>query len=160
MPVTSNLKTNVHTSEQSDKEQSDDRRNNVANTYSWWHWRRSNENTDKKTPSNSPDKNEAQKNIQSIVEEKTDSMDASTSMITCEASKFDSSRQNSLENDGLEIKNDDSISSEIAEINSSCNNNEKFRKSLRLTSEEIVSAYAHNSAKIMVNNCLHLFRKA
>lgn len=124
-------------SEQIEKDQNDKHRNGAG--YSWWHWRRSNDNADKKTPSNSPDKNDTDRNVQSILEEKTESMDASMSMVTCENSKLESSRENSLESDALEHKNDDSISSELADINRIGANNEKFRKSLRLTSEQIVS---------------------
>lgn len=125
-------------SEQNEKDQNDKRRAN-AGTYSWWHWRRSNDNADKILPPNSSNKNDTDKNIQNIIEEKTESIDVSTSMVTCEASKLESSRENSLEIDGLDPKNDDSISSELADINKNSLSNEKYRKSLRLTSEQIVS---------------------
>lgn len=122
------------TSEQIEKDQNNKRHTSTA-SYSWWHWRRSNDNADKKSPSSSPDKNNTGKNIQSINEEQTESIDLSTSMVTCEMSKLEPSRENSLESDVMEHKNDDSINSELANIN----NTEKFRKSLRLTSEQIVS---------------------
>lgn len=50
---------------------------------------------------------------------------------------------NNLDNVDGAAKNDDSISSELGDVSKTSFSNEKYRKTLRLTSEQIVSVICH-----------------
>lgn len=148
-----------------DDPQQKDTENNRRNTsgYSWWKWsRRSTEsNSDKKSPPKELiDDQLSQQNVERVDEMKEvindlDSMtldeggsvDPSTEYITepQTVSELDLSADNADA-----AKNDDSISSELADISKSSFYSEKYRKTLRLTSEQIVRH--HYSKLSMYNN--------
>lgn len=98
-------------------------RRTSAGGYSWWNWRRS---TDK-AASKSPDQKKSSHSPNKIEQNKADDLE-----------QFITSRdvEDSYTGDN---KNDDSISSELADISKISYANEKYRKTLRLTSEQIVS---------------------
>lgn len=108
--VVSNNKENENENEKNDE----NRPNNTA-TYSWWTWRRSNDNRNI-----SPDKSITKEEIGIVKAEISSSNDV----------QIDSPLDNG--------KNDDSISSELANLSTN-SVNEKYRKTLRLTSDQIKS---------------------
>lgn len=132
----------------------DNRRNN-ASGYSWWKWRRSTDSADKKSP---PKELEGKELRQSV--ERTDDMkevindlenlnldysndadaDADVNAMAKHIEPPSELVQNlSVDNVDATAKNDDSISSELADVSKSSFCSEKYRKTLRLTSDQIVS---------------------
>lgn len=89
-------------------------RRNSNGGYSWWYWRRG-----QKSTSNSPDK---------LIDTSPDKADLQN------LSGF-----SVADSDIADPKNDDSLTSELNDISKNSLTNEKYRKSLRLTSEQIES---------------------
>lgn len=138
--------------------QSKDIENNRQNNggYSWWKWRRSTDSADKKSPPkdilNESSKSERQ-SVERVDEMKEvinefDSMsidDTTTTggtvanVVETNADELVDSQAFNADNGDAMGRNDDSISSELADISKSSFTNEKYRKTLRLTSEQIVS---------------------
>lgn len=115
----------------------ENRRNN-AGGYSWWNWRRSTDNAGKKSlPNLADNKNTNIISVEESIEVKTENLD-----LSLPTDKFHddlSLREISDDLDAMDNKNDDSISSELADISKNRYLSEKYRKTLRLTSEQIVS---------------------
>lgn len=143
-------KTDLEDPQQKDSENS--RRNNGG--YSWWKWRRSTESADKKSPQKDGindinDINEDKISRQSVerVDEMKEimndlsnlSIDETQSGTADEAIEPQTSSILNAENADVIGKNDDSISSELADVSKTGFCSEKYRKTLRLTSEQIVS---------------------
>lgn len=131
------------------KEVDKNRRN--AGGYSWWKWRRSTDSADKKSLPKDIDSKESKQNIENVNDEMKEVINdlehLSLPIGNPNKSNEDSieehiepqieSEQNlSVDNADATAKNDDSISSELADKSSFCN--EKYRKTLRLTSDQIV----------------------
>lgn len=144
------------------KDSDNNRRN--AGGYSWWKWRRSTESAEKKSPPKEiQDSKESRQSVERVDEMKEimndlDNMTISGS--TAPESKAaddqvelqDTSLQNpSVDNTDSGAKNDDSISSELADVSKSSFSSEKYRKTLRLTSEQIVSSW-HSMHKSCVGD--------
>lgn len=141
--------TSKHELDDSQQKDSDNNRRN-ASGYSWWKWRRSTESADKKSPPKEiQDIKESRQSAERVDEMKEiikdlDNMTISGS--TASESKAaddqmdlqETSLQN-LDNTDTIAKNDDSISSELADVSKSSFSSEKYRKTLRLTSDQIVS---------------------
>lgn len=147
--------------------QSKDAENNRQNNggYSWWKWRRSTDSAEKKSPPKDILGDSGRSERQSVervdemkeVIHELDSMsidDAVTAATAAGAGGAGSSVANISESNADELidpqgltadnadamgRNDDSISSELADITKSSFTSEKYRKTLRLTSEQIVS---------------------
>lgn len=62
-----------------------------------------------------------------------------------------------LDNVDSGAKNDDSISSELADVSKTCFSSEKYRKTLRLTSEQIVSVVCYSPTDPVHLNSNRLF---
>lgn len=138
-----------------DDAQSKDVDNNRQNNggYSWWKWRRSTDSAEKKSPAkdilDENGKSERQsvervdemkdviKELDSISLEDTPTGAAAAVVETNDDELIDSQLL-SAENADIVGRNDDSISSELADISKSSFTTEKYRKTLRLTSEQIV----------------------
>lgn len=144
-----------------DDTQSKDAENNRQNNggYSWWKWRRSTDSAEKKSPakeildeSGKPER--LDQNAERIDEMKEvinelDSMSLENSASGAGAGATTLTETNEDELNDLQAlnadntdvmgRNDDSISSELADISKSSFTSEKYRKTLRLTSEQIVS---------------------
>lgn len=131
-----------------DEPQAKDAENNRQNArgYSWWKWRRSNDSVDKKSP---PKEHDDRTNLRQSVEHVDEikeiisdlgnlSMNESN---TIDESQTVSGQNLSADSNNVTGKNDDSISSELADISKSSFSNEKYRKTLRLTSDQIVREY-------------------
>lgn len=127
----------------------DDNRRNNAGGYSWWKWRRSTDSTEKKSPSKEIEDIKSTRQSVERVDEMKDIISDLDSLTLGDATATESkleplveaqvSAQNlSVDND-LIGRNDDSISSEIADVSKSSFVCEKYRKTLRLTSDQIVS---------------------
>ena len=109
--------------------------------YSWWSWRRSNDNNTERPKTGINDK--SMDNLEEPELSSNRTMFPEGSLI----SKLDDSPLDGeppgdcLDDvDACDTKHDDSLNSELADINQiSFGANEKYRKSLRLTSEQIVS---------------------
>lgn len=101
------------------------RRSNNTSGYSWWNWRRSTDNAGQKSASQSPEKKALDTSKPSIDE----SIDLPTSMTLTDKINLDA----------VDTKNDDSINSELNEISKNSFMHDKYRKTLRLTSEQIES---------------------
>lgn len=131
------------------KEVDNNRRN--AGGYSWWKWRRSTDSQDKKSPPKELDNKESRQSVERIDEVINDlehlnldvTKDADTSPIddSIEPQLLESMQNLSVDNTDSAAKNDDSISSELADVSKCSFTNEKYRKTLRLTSEQIVSEF-------------------
>lgn len=118
--------------------------------YSWWHWRRSNDNADKKSPPKTLEENAQRSQSIGLDEGKevnpTDSAESTTAGFT-PIKEIDSNDVFIEQNTSMEAidaidnnsRNDDSISSELANISKASGTSEKYRKTLRLTSDQIVS---------------------
>lgn len=130
-------------------------RRNVSG-YSWWKWRRSTDSVDKKSPSKDmPDGIESQtQSVDGTADEMKDDQMISDldTMTIIDGSKLETKLPNDehielslkemqhldVHHAELITKNDDSISSELADVSKSSFPSEKYRKTLRLTSEQIV----------------------
>lgn len=141
-----------------DDTQSKDVENNRQNNggYSWWKWRRSTDSAEKKSPakeildeSGKPteiaDRIDEMKEV--INELDSMSLDHSASGAGAGANvtetnddELNDSQALNADNTDVMGRNDDSISSELADISKSSFTNEKYRKTLRLTSDQIVIA--------------------
>lgn len=144
-------KTDLDDPQQKDSENS--RRNGSG--YSWWKWRRSTESAEKKSPQKDindiDDINESKMSRQSVerVDEIKEIINDLTNMsidepqhslnTADEAIEPQTSSMLGADNADILGKNDDSISSELADVSKSSFCSEKYRKTLRLTSEQIVS---------------------
>lgn len=126
------------------------------NNYSWWNWRRSTDSGDKKSPPKIVDDN---KSMSESINSDTNkegiiSMEDDINIPTTDFTPIDSIKEGELNEDVFEKstisidhvdamssnnKNDDSISSELADISKTSGSGEKYRKTLRLTSDQIVS---------------------
>lgn len=126
-----------------------DKNRRNAGGYSWWKWRRSTDSADKKSLPKDIDCKESQQNVENIDDMKEvindlDNLNLNTSNKSNAHSieefiepQIESVQNLSADNADAAAKNDDSISSELADGKSSfCN--EKYRKTLRLTSDQIV----------------------
>lgn len=138
-----------------DDPQQKDGENNRRNTsgYSWWKWsRRSADSVDKKSPPKELDDNQLSRQSVERVDEMKEvindldsmSLDDGITGSVERSTEFIEQPQTAMELDlsadnGDIGKNDDSISSELADISKSSFSSEKYRKTLRLTSEQIVS---------------------
>lgn len=105
------------------------RRNSTGGGYSWWNWRRTTENVDQKSASDKLTQDAMNPSID-------ENGEVETSMTLSD--KFDTT-MNSADLDAADGKNDDSFCSELIDISKNSFMNEKYRKSLRLTSEQIQS---------------------
>lgn len=128
----------------SDDSQPKDVENNRQNAkgYSWWKWRRSNDSADKKMPSKElEDRKDLRQSVERVDEMKEiiNDLDSMSINVSNAAHELQTAPVHNLSVDSANGKNDDSISSELADINKSSFSNEKYRKTLRLTSEQIVS---------------------
>lgn len=134
------------------KDLDNSRRN--AGGYSWWKWRRSTESGDKKSPpkelQGSKDSRQSVERVDEMKEIINDLDNMTISGSTAPESKAaddhielqNASLQNlSVDNTDSGAKNDDSISSELADVSKSSFSSEKYRKTLRLTSDQIVSSW-------------------
>lgn len=143
--------------------QSKDNENNRQTNggYSWWKWRRSTDSAEKKSPPKDILGESGRSERQSVervdemkeVINELDSMSVSDDAVTAAAAgtndAFIAAETNvdelidshALNTDNADVlgRNDDSISSELADISKSSFITEKYRKTLRLTSEQIVS---------------------
>lgn len=153
-----------------DDTQSKDAENNRQNNggYSWWKWRRSTDSAEKKSPakeildeSGKPER--ADQSAERIDEMKEvinelDSMSidnsasgaaTATAATGTEANDDELNDSHALNADNTDVmgRNDDSISSELADISKNSFTNEKYRKTLRLTSDQIVSKLPHSIMK-------------
>lgn len=157
----SSRKSSVAQKSDMDDTQSKDAENNRQNNggYSWWKWRRSTDSAEKKSPakeildeSGKPER--IDQNAERIDEMKEvinelDSMSLDNSASGAGAATLTETNEDELNDlqalnaDNAEAdvmgRNDDSISSELADISKSSFASEKYRKTLRLTSEQIVS---------------------
>lgn len=142
-------KTDLDDSQQKDAIDSN-RRN--ASGYSWWKWRRSTDSVDKKSP---PKEIESRQSAERLDEMKevindldsltiVDSKDIEPNVIE-ELVEPEEAIAHNQSIDDPAAKNDDSISSELADISKSSFSNEKYRKTLRLTSDQIVKLNIHKS---------------
>lgn len=144
---------NLTESEQKASVQSNNRRSN-ASGYSWWKWRRSTDSAEKILPQKNLDQRDTKLNHQISENTEENSNENSVKIMTqnvqtMETEEFQlngtvdfTSRNVGIENhDNVDsaIKNDDSISSELADVTKVNFSSEKYRKTLRLTSEQIVS---------------------
>lgn len=138
-----------------DDGQSKDSENNRQNNggYSWWKWRRSTESAEKKSPvkeildeSGKPESQSAERvdEMKEVINE-LDSMSLESGTAGAGAAGTEpndeliDSQALNADNSDVMGRNDDSISSELADISKSSFTTEKYRKTLRLTSEQIVS---------------------
>lgn len=136
--------------DESQQNNADNNRRN-ASGYSWWKWRRSTESADKKSPPKEiQDSKDSRQSVDDMKEIMNDLDNMTISGSTATESKavddniegLETSLQNlSMGNNDTIAKNDDSISSELADVSKSSFSSEKYRKTLRLTSEQIVSSY-------------------
>lgn len=141
--------------EQKDSAQSNNRRSN-ASGYSWWKWRRSTDSNEKNLPQKDLEQRDTKLSDQIL--ENTEGSDNDNSIkiklqndqsMETEEFELNGTDVYSLRNVGIEnldnvdssAKNDDSISSELADVSKTSFSNEKYRKTLRLTSEQIVSCH-------------------
>lgn len=142
-----------------ESEQKDSNRRNNAGGYSWWKWRRSTDSQEKKSPSKeiTEDNKDERQSVERTVEEiKDNNLSDSMNVISNvdmlkEEQALDAMNQSTheIQNNNLSVdnidsmddshKNDDSISSELADVSKTSFSAEKYRKTLRLTSEQIVS---------------------
>lgn len=139
-------------SDMDDSQSKDNRQNNGG--YSWWKWRRSTESAEKKSPtkeildeSGKLEHQSAERvdEMKEVINE-LDSMSldnaaaggAGAVLAETNEELIDSQALNA-DNADIMGRNDDSISSELADISKSSFTNEKYRKTLRLTSDQIVS---------------------
>lgn len=145
--------------EQKDNVQSNNRRTN-ASGYSWWKWRRSTDSNDKNSPPKDLDRRDSktgrsisedmERTVSTTINEDSSkqldgqSMDTDefdlNGMDTVPAQNTDHDNFDSVDSNN---KNDDSISSELADVSKNSFSNEKYRKTLRLTSEQIVSVRSY-----------------
>lgn len=146
-------KTDLDDLQQKDAE--NNRRNNSGR--SWWNWsRRSTDSGDKKSPSKEMDESiSSRQSVERVDEMKEVINDLDNISLddtgTIDPNDYNSSKiiyldqqttDSALGGDNTDIaKNDDSISSELADISKSSFSSEKYRKTLRLTSEQIVRNY-------------------
>lgn len=132
------------------KEVDKNRRN--AGGYSWWKWRRSTDSADKKPLPKDIDIKESKQNVENVDEMKEVINDLANFNLNSSNAVNDNSMEEhieaqiesvqnlSVDNADVAVKNDDSISSELADGKTSfCN--EKYRKTLRLTSDQIVRKF-------------------
>lgn len=150
--------------------------------YSWWKWRRSTDSTEKKSPPKDILDDSGRSERQSVervdemkevihdfdnmtiadktaagVGSTTASFDASTAVTNVPDSNVDELiDSHTLNADHADVlgRNDDSISSELADISKSSFTTEKYRKTLRLTSEQIVSELLNFRVKFGSVKCL------
>lgn len=122
------------------KDAENNRRNNSGR--SWWYWSR--RSTDKKSPSKDMDESQSSRHSVDRVDEMKEVINDLDSMSLDGTGAVESN--NDFLDQGVDstlvadmAKNDDSISSELADISKSSFSSEKYRKTLRLTSEQIVS---------------------
>lgn len=138
-------KTDLDDLQQKDAE--NNRRNNSGR--SWWNWsRRSTDSGDKTSPSKEmEDSRHSSRQSVERVDEMKEVINDLENMSLDETGTIDSNNDylepqttdSALGGDNTDIaKNDDSISSELADISKSSFSSEKYRKTLRLTSEQIV----------------------
>lgn len=154
------------------KDVENNRQNNGG--YSWWKWRRSTDSAEKKSPAKeildesgkperidqSADRIDEMKEV--INELDSMSLDNSASgegaaaaaaaananaATVVGANDDELNDSHALNADNMDVmgRNDDSISSELADISKSSFTNEKYRKTLRLTSDQIVSSLPHST---------------
>lgn len=124
----------------SDKLTGENRRSGNTGGYSWWNWRRSTDNAGPKSPSESPEKLTDAEALDASKATIDESIDEATSMtLTDKIDTQNASGISGTDLDAIDNKNDDSINSELNEISKNSFMNEKYRKTLRLTSEQIVS---------------------
>lgn len=135
------------------KDAIDNNRRN-ASGYSWWKWRRSTDSgADKKSPPKEIESKIARQSIERMDDMK-DVIDDIANLTIDDSNETElnanaieelveqreaSVQDSSIDNIDIAAKNDDSISSELADISKSSFSNEKYRKTLRLTSDQIVS---------------------
>lgn len=141
-------KTDLDDSQQKD---ADSRRN--AGGYSWWKWRRSTDSADKKSPPKEmmQDSKESRQSAERSHDELKEIINDLDNMTIDDSNPSEYKaidiqiESQELPTQNLSIdpidgggKNDDSISSELADVSKSSFPGEKYRKTLRLTSEQIV----------------------
>lgn len=158
-----------------DDTQSKDVDNNRPNNggYSWWKWRRSTDSAEKKSPakeildeSGKPERadqsadridemKEVINELDSMSLDQSVSGAAATAPPATETNDDELNDSQALNADNTDVlgRNDDSISSELADISKSSFTNEKYRKTLRLTSDQIVSHLPYSMIKIP--NCVN-----
>lgn len=149
-----------------DDTQSKDAENNRSG-YSWWKWRRSTDSAEKKSPAKeildetgkpergdqSADRIDEMKEVineldNMSLENSASGAAAATAATGTEANDDELNDSHALNADtDVMGRNDDSISSELADISKSSFSNEKYRKTLRLTSDQIVSKLPHSITK-------------
>lgn len=142
--------------DQKDATQSNSRRGN-ASGYSWWKWsRRSTDSNDKgMSPPKDLEARDVTKLSRQVFEgvEINEGNELENKIIQSpETEEFVMKSLPEIETSNADIadsinKNDDSISSELADVSKNSFSNEKYRKTLRLTSEQIVS---HSTIYVIV----------
>lgn len=116
------------------------RRSSNGGGYSWWNWRRSTDNAGQKSASQSPDKLIDAKTVDASKPSIDESISVETSMtLTDKVDTPNASGISGTDLDAIDNKNDDSINSELNEISKNSFMHDKYRKTLRLTSEQIES---------------------
>lgn len=138
--------------EQQSKDVDANRQN--ARGYSWWKWRRSAESADKKSPSKDIDDRKDLRQSAERVDEIKEMINDLGNMSIDDSSVTEPNRRDILNESQSTLahnistesanaigKNDDSINSELAEVSKTSFCNEKYRKTLRLTSTQIVSNF-------------------
>lgn len=158
--VMNSRKSSVTQKSDLDDTQAKDVENNRQNNggYSWWKWRRSTDSSEKKSPGKEILDEGGKSDRQSVerVDEMKEVINDLDSMSLGDAAAVADSNDELImpqafnaENADALGRNDDSISSELADISKSSFTSEKYRKTLRLTSEQIVSKLA-NSISIYI----------
>lgn len=144
-----------------DDAQSKDVDNNRQSGYSWWKWRRSTESAEKKSPakeildeSGKPTDQQSAERVDEMKEviNQLDSMsldNAAAAIIEPNDELIDSQGLNA-DNSDVMGRNDDSISSELADISKSSFTSEKYRKTLRLTSDQIVRKFSKKAIECSI----------
>lgn len=164
----SSRKSSVAQKSDMDDTQSKDVENNRQNNggYSWWKWRRSTDSAEKKSPAKEildetgklervDQRAERIDEMKEVINELDGmSLDNSasgagagagnaavtpTTVTETNDDELNDSQALNADNTDVMGRNDDSISSELADISKSSFTSEKYRKTLRLTSEQIVS---------------------
>lgn len=128
-------KTSSPTVEKKPTVDNNSRRGSVGG-YSWWNWRRSADNAGQKSVSQLADT----KALDATKPMVNESIDEETSMtLTDKVEEQNTSDINGADLDAADNRNEESINSELNEINKQSFLNEKYRKTLRLSSEQIDS---------------------